>query len=75
MNLGVDMAKVCEIAVIYGQLLERGKIGGFNCLDDAYEAFQSIYNDWTNSLDIENEEEVGYITAYANRVLLERYSV
>ena len=69
-----DIAKLCEIAVIFGQLLERGEVKPFDCLDEAYDHFNTIYRDWCNHVDIQSDEEEGYITAYANRVILEKYS-
>lgn len=70
-----DIAKLCEIGVIFGQLLERGKVEAFTDLEEAYKAFVEIYDDWANFVDIRNEEEKGYISAYANRVILEKYSI
>ena len=66
-----DMAKLCEIAVIYGQLLEQGKVKHFDDLLEAFEAFSQLYDEWlakslANELD---DEESAYVTAYMNRVI------
>jgi head-tail adaptor len=68
-----NVTKLCEIGVIYGQLLQQNKVKTFNDSDEAYEHFKSIYDDWANFKDIRSQEEEGYISAFANRVLVERY--
>jgi hypothetical protein len=70
-----DMAKICEVAVIYGQLYEMGVVKGFEDLEEAHEQFSKIYEDWSNFVDIKNNEEEGYISAYAQRVLTEKFKI
>lgn len=70
-----EIAKLCEIALIYGQLLEREQVISFDDLNEAYEHFENIYKDWLNLKDIQNDSEMGYITEYANRVILEKYKI
>lgn len=70
-----NVARLCEIATIYGQLLERQIIKEpFDDLDDAFEYFLSIYKKWVSLKNIQNEAEIGYITEYASRVLQEELS-
>lgn len=70
-----DIAKLCEIGVIFGQLSEKGEIKNtFNDLYSAYDSFKSIYNDWQNDVKIKDDEERAYITAYANRILKEKFA-
>lgn len=69
-----DIAKISEIGVIFGQLLEQHKVKPFNDLDEAYTNFKGIYDDWQNDVKIKDDEERAYITAYANRVILEKFA-
>lgn len=70
-----DMPKLCEIGFIYGQLVERKKVKMFSDLDEAYTHYIKIYTDWIESKDINSEEEECYITAYAHRIFIEKYSI
>jgi hypothetical protein len=69
--------KLCEIAVICSQLESSGKIvPNFNDLHEAGNVFREIYNEWSTMPGVfESNDEVGYISIYAERALLERYGV
>ncbi|MFI8678060.1 MULTISPECIES: hypothetical protein [Bacillus cereus group] len=71
-----EVAKMCEIALIATTFEKSGKIDfEVDDLHDFYETIvEPIYTEWANqTVSFKNEEEEVYITAYANRVLLERY--
>lgn len=42
-------------------------------LDEEYYVCEQIARDWLNEVDIENEEEQGYIYKYAERKLKEKF--
>lgn len=68
-----DIAKMCEVAVI----LEGYDIEVEDLHDFFHDHVKVIYDEWVNGIDtgiFKNEHEEGYITEYANRVALERYT-
>ncbi|PGK51743.1 hypothetical protein CN918_28545 [Priestia megaterium] len=65
-----------RVFYIFG-LLQSKKV--ISVADDSMESIQTICleiaDNWSKSIDIRNSEEEGYPTAYAERVLLEKYGV
>jgi hypothetical protein len=75
-----QLARLCEIAFIAGNLVAEKKIE-FNDMD-LEGTYQNVYvpilNEWTDGIInniFKNKEEVGYISAYAQRRMIELYSV
>lgn len=71
----VEVERLCEIAFIAGQHTEAGRIDlRAGSLEDAFKVYESLYKEWVNasSKDADNEE-LAYISAYANNVLQMRY--
>lgn len=75
-NLNIEsIARLCEVAYICGntnsplkeQYQDLDLEGMFE------EIYQPIFDDWQNKIDIRGDEEEGYISAYAQRVLEEKY--
>jgi hypothetical protein len=59
---------------IYGHLEAQDLLDeSIDDLDQIEEICVEIATNWKNFVDIRNEEEKGYPTAYAERVLLEKY--
>jgi hypothetical protein len=59
---------------IYGHLEAQNMLDeSIDDLDQIEEICVQIATDWKNHVDIRDEEEEGYPTAYAERVLLEKY--
>lgn len=71
-DIGIDSevaARLCEVAVI----LHAYDID-VEDLHDFYENHvRPIYINWETMHDTKTEEEEGYITAYTNRVAIEKY--
>ncbi|MFJ8528378.1 hypothetical protein [Bacillus sp. NPDC094106] len=70
------VARICEVSAIATSLRDAGNIKYE--ADDLYDCFvniiEPIYNEWANqTVDFKSYEKEDYITAYAERVLLERY--
>jgi hypothetical protein len=67
---------ISRVGYVFGVLEGQGRIKvEVSSNDDLYEIWSSIYEDWGNFKDIQNEDEEGYIVGYAQRVLLERYGI
>lgn len=70
----IAVAQMCEIAVLLSKVETDH--------DDLHDLFSNyvepIFTQWKNGLDkgiFKNEEEEGYVSAYAERVIHERYSL
>ena len=45
----------------------------FQDYEEYIDVVKSIVDDWTHQVDIRDEEEMGYISAYAQRILRETF--
>ena len=65
-----------KVAYIYGILEGQNKIYyDHSDIDDLEVLWENIYSNWADFEDIKDENEEGYIMAYAERILLERFGV
>jgi hypothetical protein len=72
-NEGFDHEAMAKVAYIFGVIQkDLIKTEEFTWEDIAVE-LENIVIDWTNLHDIRDEEEEGYIMAYAERVLREKF--
>jgi hypothetical protein len=62
---------VAKVAYIYGRI--QDSLNDDLDLEDIINICVNITSDWVNMVDIKNDEEEGYITKYAERVLMEKY--
>ena len=73
--------KLCEIAYIAGALEEQKRMkspDGYDLEDMYTEVYVPILKEWADGIDkgiFLNEEEEGYIGAYAQRRLIDLYGV
>lgn len=60
---------------MYGFLEGQGLLKQARDLDEIEQICIQVANDWKNRVDIQSEEEEGYPSAYASRVLLEKHGI
>ena len=80
-RLGADeysMGQLCEVAFLTGELLGEGKIvlPDYELIEMYTNIYIPILTEWCHGIRdkiFQNEEEEGYIGAYAQRRLLELY--
>lgn len=72
-----DLARLTEIAYIFGSLVERGKVENLGKdIEGMLEIYNKILDEWSNGINNQiflNNEEEGYISSYAQRRILELY--
>ncbi|MFJ8528696.1 hypothetical protein [Bacillus sp. NPDC094106] len=72
-ELNIGNEAVSKVAYIWGlfesQLAEKYT----EDLDVGYRYWIEIAVDWANQVDIQSHEELGYVSRYAERVILEKY--
>ena len=72
---------ISRVAWIFGMLEGAGRLDegllneDFTSMEDEYDFWESVYQNWANEVDIQNLEERGYITPYAERIILKKYGV
>lgn len=64
-----DVARLCEIA----RLHEVHNVNPGEEIEENLGVYLALYDKWGNFEDIKNEEEEGYVVAYADRVLFETF--
>lgn len=73
MKTDIDFA-LTRVFYMYGVLEGQGLLSeNIDDLDEIERICVEIADDWRNFKDIKNNEEEGYPSAYAERVLLEKY--
>jgi hypothetical protein len=77
--IDVSAENIARVGYVFGILEASGKLDvyklNFSNNDELFDEWKQIYEDWKNYVDIKDENEEGYIVAYAERVLLERYGL
>lgn len=77
----MDIEKVGYIMYVYGLLegeglLEDKKTEKFlSSIELISKEAEQIYNDWDKRIDIETNEEDGYVMNYARRIILAKYGL
>lgn len=72
-----SMTEINSLAMQTGKVMYVYALSGVDMklddLDEEYYECEQIARDWLNEVDIENEEEQGYIYHYAERKLKEKF--
>ena len=64
--------QTAKVMYVYGVLsTEDENFDSLEDLDDIYFLCESIAQDWIEGIDIQNNDEQGYISNYASRKLME----
>lgn len=70
-NIGHEA--VAKVAYIWGLYESQIAEEYTEDLDVAHQHWVDIAVDWANKVDTKSDEEVGYVSKYAERVIFERY--
>lgn len=72
-----SMTEINSLAMQTGKVMYVYGLSGVDMklddMDEEYYECEQIAQDWLNEVDIENEEEQGYIYEYAERKLKEKF--
>ena len=72
-----NVTEINSLAMQTGKVMYVYALSGVDMklddLDEEYYECEQIARDWLNEVDIENEEEQGYIYHYAERKLKEKF--
>jgi len=69
-----ELSTISKVAYMYG-VLENELVANLESLEEVAKVCFNIAQDWENFIDIRSKEESRFITAYARRILLERYRI
>ncbi|GAB6443409.1 hypothetical protein bcgnr5390_15800 [Bacillus luti] len=72
-STNIDPSAVAKVAYIWGFYQNHLKEEYIDDLDFAYDYWVKVAVNWANKIDIQSDEELFYVSRYAERVIPQKY--